>query len=87
MVLELNGCVFQTKLVFTVVVEAFMSSLRNRFPETKARPYQFGKLPDLRDATEWGNMVSVMASEGYSDDDISKVMGGNALRVLKRVWK
>ena len=67
--------------------EAFMSSLRSRFPETKARPYQFGKLPDLRDATEWGNMVSVMASEGYSDDDISKVMGGNALRVLKRVWK
>lgn len=32
------------------------------------------------------NPVRWMIKNGYSDEEISKVMGGNALRVLKEVW-
>lgn len=32
------------------------------------------------------NILRYLVKEGYSDEDISKVMGGNTLRVLKEVW-
>jgi membrane dipeptidase len=32
------------------------------------------------------NIIRYLVKQGYSDEDISKVMGGNALRVLKEVW-
>lgn len=32
------------------------------------------------------NAVRWMVTHGYSDQDISKVIGGNALRVIKQVW-
>ena len=32
------------------------------------------------------NIVRWLVREGYSDEDIIKVMGGNAIRVLKEVW-
>ena len=32
------------------------------------------------------NLVRRMVVAGYADDDIAKVMGGNALRVLEAVW-
>ncbi|MDD2561990.1 MAG: membrane dipeptidase [Eubacteriales bacterium] len=33
------------------------------------------------------NILRWLVMKGYSDTDISKVLGGNALRVLKQVWK
>ena len=32
------------------------------------------------------NIVRYMVKEGYSDDDIGKAIGGNALRILGRSW-
>jgi len=33
------------------------------------------------------NIVRWLVKHGYSDDDIRKVMGGNALRLLRQVWQ
>jgi membrane dipeptidase len=32
------------------------------------------------------NPIRWLVKHGYSDKDIEKVVGGNALRVLKEVW-
>jgi len=32
------------------------------------------------------NAARMMIKKGYSDEDIAKVLGGNALRVLRKVW-
>jgi membrane dipeptidase len=34
----------------------------------------------------WNNIVRWLVKEGYSDEDICKVLGGNALRALQEVW-
>ena len=34
----------------------------------------------LQNVTRW------MVKHGYSDQEIAKIIGGNALRLLKRVW-
>lgn len=42
----------------------------------------------LENPTEtFPNIVRWLVSHGYSDDDIAKVIGGNARRVLARVWR
>ncbi|MEU6999990.1 membrane dipeptidase [Nonomuraea sp. NPDC046570] len=37
-------------------------------------------------AENFTNIVGWLVKHGYGDDDISKVIGGNILRVLKEVW-
>jgi membrane dipeptidase len=32
------------------------------------------------------NIVRWLVKHGYSDEDIAKVMGGNALRVMRAAW-
>jgi membrane dipeptidase len=33
------------------------------------------------------NIVRWLVKAGYSDEDIVKVMGGNALRIMAAVWQ
>jgi membrane dipeptidase len=41
----------------------------------------------LENPSEYPNIVRWLVKHGYSDADISKAIGGNTLRLLKRVWK
>ena len=53
-------------------------------------PVSHDKVPfvaGLENPTEGSyNLVRRLVRDGYSDEDIAKVMGGNALRVLGQVW-
>ena len=40
----------------------------------------------LENPSEFPNIVRWLVKHGSSDEDIAKVIGGNALRVLKQVW-
>ena len=52
-------------------------------PQYEEVPYVWG----LENPTEssW-NIVRWLVKHGYSEEDIAKVIGGNAIRVLKEVW-
>lgn len=41
----------------------------------------------LENPSEFPNIVRWLVKHGYSDDEITKAIGGNTLRVLKQVWK
>ena len=41
----------------------------------------------LENPSEFPNIVRWLVKNGYSDEEIKKVIGGNVLRVLRRVWK
>jgi membrane dipeptidase len=40
----------------------------------------------LENPSEFPNVIRWLVSHGYSDEQIAKVVGGNALRVLREVW-
>jgi len=40
----------------------------------------------LENPADFPNIIRWLVRHGYADEDIVKVMGGNALRVLKQVW-
>ena len=40
----------------------------------------------LENPADFPNILRWLVKHGYADGDIVKVMGGNALRVLKQVW-
>jgi membrane dipeptidase len=44
-------------------------------------PYMYG----IESPEEWPNITRGLVSRGYSDQDIEKILGGNALRVIKEV--
>ena len=37
----------------------------------------------IESVEEWLNVIRSLVSKGYSDGDIEKIIGGNALRVIK----
>ena len=41
----------------------------------------------LENPSQYTNIIRWLVKNGYSDDEISKVIGGNSLRVLKKVWR
>lgn len=46
-----------------------------------AADYMFG----IESPLEWRNIVRGLVSRGYSDEEIAKIVGGNALRVIEEV--
>ena len=44
-------------------------------------PYMYG----IESTEEWPNVTRGLVSRGYSDDQIRKIIGGNALRILQEV--
>jgi membrane dipeptidase len=41
---------------------------------------------DLKDASELPKLTQRLIAEGYPEDDIIKILGGNALRTLRDGW-
>lgn len=41
----------------------------------------------LEDVSKLPNLTKALVVRGYSDQEIEKILGGNFLRVIKRVWK
>ena len=41
----------------------------------------------LEDVSKLPNLTKALVMRGYSDQEIQKILGGNFLRVIKRVWK
>lgn len=51
------------------------------------KPYQAVSYVDgLENPADYPNIVRWLVTHGYKDEDIAKVIGGNALRVMKQVW-
>ena len=46
-----------------------------------------GRLPELNDTSMVPNFTRELVKREYSDEDILKIMGGNFLRVFKKVLK
>ena len=44
-------------------------------------PFMWG----IENPGEWPNIVRGLVSRGYSDQEIEKIVGGNALRLAKKV--
>jgi membrane dipeptidase len=40
----------------------------------------------IENPADFVNIVRWLVKHGYSDEDIVKAMGGNALRVMEQVW-
>ena len=41
----------------------------------------------LEDVSKLPNLTKALVARGYSDQEIEKILGGNFLRVIKRVWQ
>ena len=41
----------------------------------------------LEDVSRLPNLTKALVTRGYSEQEINKILGGNFLRVIKRVWK
>ncbi|MEM3871682.1 MAG: membrane dipeptidase [Nitrososphaeria archaeon] len=62
--------------------ELAISAFREKLP-----PFEEVEFVDgLENPSEFGNVVRWLIKNGYSDQEIEKVVGGNILRVLKEVW-
>jgi membrane dipeptidase len=44
------------------------------------------RIHNLKDASEEYNVTRALVSAGFSDEEITKMLGGNFLRVFKQVW-
>ncbi|MCK7474307.1 MAG: dipeptidase [Rhodopseudomonas palustris] len=44
-----------------------------------------GGLADCRDVTELKNITIELVRRGYSEKDIARIWGGNAMRVMQQV--
>jgi len=59
-----------------------LSSVEENLPPFPRVEYVDG----LENPSEFRNIVRWLVKNGYSDQEIAKVIGGNILRVVKRVW-
>jgi membrane dipeptidase len=57
----------------------------DKYPDWQDIDFKYVK--GMENPTEaWHNIVRWLVREGYDDEEIRKVTGGNTLRVLEEVW-
>jgi membrane dipeptidase len=67
--------------------KGFQEDFARRYPEIVGK-YRFKtELEDFTSSAEWPKIAKELVVRGYSDEDIYKILGGNALRIFKKVWK
>lgn len=66
---------------------ALKESRGTKGSEPTAAPERVSHVKGLENPTEaLSNIIRWLVREGYSDEDVRKVVGGNVLRVLEEVW-
>jgi len=69
--------------------KVFAEYLSIKAASEEGLPY-YEKVPyvdGLENPSEYPNIIRWLVKNGYSDGEISKVIGGNVMRVLRAVWK
>jgi membrane dipeptidase len=89
-----DGVGFDTESVKKVKIEDWLDHLDHAVELVGTSHVGLGSdldggcgFPDLNDVTRFPYLTEGMVSRGYSDQDIEKILGGNDLRVFKRVLK
>lgn len=59
-------------------------SIQQAFRGKKVKEVEYVK--GLENPSEFSNIVRWLVKHGYSDQEIEKVIGGNVLRILRKVW-
>ncbi|WP_053947837.1 dipeptidase [Halolamina sediminis] len=68
-----------------VGLHKYMGKNYEKYPDWQE--IEFDYVEGMENPTEaWHNIVRWLVREGYSDEEIRKVTGGNTLRVLETVW-
>jgi membrane dipeptidase len=68
-----------------VGLHKFMGKNYDKYPDWQDIDFEY--VEGMENPTEaWQNIVRWLVREGYDDDEIRKVTGGNTLRVLEEVW-
>ena len=68
-----------------VGLHKYMGKNYDKYPDWQE--IEFDYVEGMENPTEaWHNIVRWLVREGYSDEEIRKVTGGNTLRVLETVW-
>lgn len=66
----------------------WLRALHGKFPgEAPGVPRPDPSIRGLETTAEMPNVVSGLASRGYSQEEVSKVVGGNWIRIYSEVWK
>lgn len=68
-----------------VGLHKFMGKDYGKYPDWQEIEFEY--VEGMENPTEaWHNIVRWLVREGYTDEEIDKVTGGNTLRVLESVW-
>jgi membrane dipeptidase len=63
----------------------YMGKNYDKYPDWQE--IEFDYVEGMENPTEaWHNIPRWLVREGYTDEEIHKVLGGNTLRVLETVW-
>ena len=73
--------------LYPLTPKEFDQDFKRHFPEVDAWYKYDTSLVGLEHPEKWPNVVRGLVARGYSDADIRKITGENALRVFKKIWK
>lgn len=65
----------------------YLSWSQRRYPETLGFPFSDRHVSGFDGIGRWPGLASALVARGYSESDILGILGGNFLRLLRRVWR
>jgi membrane dipeptidase len=64
-------------------LKELLASMRNTFPAGSG----YDVVPAFASPEQFPEIADALSSRGYSETDVTKIMGGNHLRIARQVWK